>query len=217
MHRLLTELFNLSIAFVAIIGLVRFKKIDSAYYPFLICQWIGLVNEIISIILVEHGHSNALNSNIYILTEALLFIWLFKKWGVFKSLRNLFPLIIIVLCLFWITENFIIYKIIYFSSYFRIFYSFIIVLLSIHTINGLISTERKNILKNATFLLCTAFVIYFTFKVLIEAFWLSGLNKSAVFRSRVYDILIYINLFCNLIYALAALWMPPKQRFSLPS
>jgi hypothetical protein len=30
-------------------------------------------------------------------------------------------------------------------------------------------------------------------------------------------IFIYVNLIANLLYALAVLWMPTKQRFTLPS
>jgi hypothetical protein len=51
---------------------------------------------------------------------------------------------------------------------------------------------------------------------MMEVFYLYGVNESHTFALKVYLIFNYINLFCNLIYALAALWMPTKMRFSLP-
>ncbi len=48
-------------------------------------------------------------------------------------------------------------------------------------------------------------------------FWLYGLRFSKEFLMNVTTILIYINLFTNLVFALAVLWMPAKHRFSLPS
>jgi len=216
MSSLLIDIFRFSIVIAAVIGWIRIKKIDPAYYPFIYCLWIGALNECISSVIVELGYYSSVNNNIYVLLESLLISWQFRKWGLFQASRYLFTGIITILCLFWITENFFISKIIYISSYFRIFYSFIIALFSIHTINWLIIRERKSILKNSIFLICIGFVIYFTYKILVEAFWVYGLNNGSNFRQKVYDIMVYINLFSNLIYALAVLWMPAKQRFSLP-
>jgi hypothetical protein len=67
------------------------------------------------------------------------------------------------------------------------------------------------------FLICNAFIIYFTFKILVEAFWLYGVNESVNFQAMVFDISSYINVFTNLIYALAVLWMPMKRVFTMPS
>ena len=103
----------------------------------------------------------------------------------------------------------------YRKFYYLILYSFILVLFSIHTINGILIRERKNILKNPIFLICTAFVIYFTFRVLVYTSWMYGLSMSNEFNIKVNFILESMNLFANLIYALAILWMPTKHRFTL--
>jgi hypothetical protein len=93
-------------------------------------------------------------------------------------------------------------------------YSLSVVLLSIHSINGILFKERE-ILKNPAFLICLGIVVFFTYKVVIEMFWIYGLRESRNFRLNVYIILVYINLICNLIYALAILWMRRKQAFTL--
>lgn len=83
-------------------------------------------------------------------------------------------------------------------------------------INRIIITERKSLIRNPVFIICLAFIIYFTYKVLLEIFWLYGLNSSREFRVEVYNIFKYINLFANLIYALAILWIPRKREYMLP-
>ena len=213
----LNAIFSFSILLAAIIGIIRFKNISPNYYPFIFSLWIGSLNEIVSYFLIRNSVSNALNGNIYVLIESLLISWQFKKWDAFKNNRWVFEIIIILFVTSWIIENFFISRITSFSSYFRVLYSFIIVLISVNTINELIIRERRNIMKNSVFLICTAFIIYYTYKVLVETFWIYGLNYSRGFRNNVYIILTYINLFANLIYGLAVLWMPTKQRFTLPS
>ena len=85
-------------------------------------------------------------------------------------------------------------------------------MMSIHINNMLIVTYRKKLLKNPVFLICSGFIIYFTYKILIEAFWLYGLKAGKGFRINVYLLLTWINLIVNLIYALAMLWIPKKPQ-----
>ena len=216
MNELLVLITSFSITIPSIIGWIRFKKINPAYYPFVICIWIGLLNEILSYIVIHTENSNAINSNIYVLIESLLFTWQFKKLGIFDRAKPMFTLLVVFFIMIWVIENFIISRITYFSSYFRIVYSFALSLMSINQVNSLIMKEKKQILMNSIFLICIAFILYYIYKVLVEAFWVYGLNNSRDFRNNVYLILAYINLICNLIYALAVLWMPKKHRFSLP-
>jgi hypothetical protein len=58
--------------------------------------------------------------------------------------------------------------------------------------------------------------LYFTFRILIRSFWLYGLRSSNEFLMRTFTIEIFINLICNLIIALAVLWMPRKLEYSRP-
>lgn len=210
-------IFSFSIAIAVLISWIRFKKINPTYYPFIFCLWLGLLNEILSYIFSILTHSNALNNNIYVLLESLLITWQFHSWKLFARHNTLFIVILCLLLGTWFVDNFIISKISHFSSYFRMVYSFIIVLMSISVLNMLLATERKSIITNPVFLICVSFIIFYTYKILVEAFWVYGLNSSKEFRLNVYGILLFINVFTNLVYALAVLWMPTKQRFTLPS
>lgn len=212
----LLDLYSFSISIAAIIGWIRFRKIHSTYYPFLYFIWLGFVNEIIGYFLINSGHTNAVNNSIYSLAESLLITWQFYRWQLFKQRTGLYIGLLILFGIFWIVETFIVYDIYRTITYFRVFYSFIIVLMSINTLNSILMKEQTNILKNPVFLICLSFVIYFTFTVIVGIFWIYGIGGSTGFRRSMVWILIYVNLFSNLIYALAVLWMPKKLRFSLP-
>ena len=213
----LVVILSASIAFPAIIGAIRYSTINPVYYPFLYCIWLGFLNEIIGYFVVRSGNSNAFNNNLYTLAEAILFTWLFKRWGVFNRSRHTFLLLVAVYCVAWLTETFLLDRMKHNTSYFRVLYAFVIVLLSIQTIYTQLILEKRNILKNSVFLICAGFVIYYTYNVIVGLFWLYGLNASLEFQMSIINIMIFINCFVNLIYALAVLWMPTKHRFSLPS
>lgn len=209
-------ILNMCILIPAVTGLIRFSKINPVYYPFIYCLWIGLINEILSNILVLFGYSNAIISNIYVLVESLMIIWLFTKWKLFEIRKILLRIIIVIFFSTWLLENFVFSKIIYFCSYFRIVYSFVIVIMSITIVNRLIVTERKNLLKNSTFLFCIAFIFYYTLQVIVEAFWIYSVNENS-FSRNVYYISIVTNFITNLLYTVAILWTQTRQRFTLPS
>jgi len=211
----LAVIFSFSIAIAAIIGLLRFKRISPIYYPFLICVWIAFANETLSYVLTRVRHSTVINIDIYSVVEALLFTWQFRNWGLLRRPKWLFSTIMCALVIFWIIESLFIGKLHSAISYYRIFYSFFIAVMSIYEINEQINQEKKSLIKNSIFLICMAFVIYYTFNVIVGLFWLYGLHMSVSFQRGVVAILIYLNLFANLIYALAVLWMPSKHRFSL--
>lgn len=215
MNYTLITLFGFSISVAAIVGWIRVKQISPIYYPFLICIWLALLNETLSFVLEKAGLYSNVNNNIYVLGESLLISWQFQKWKLLS--RKMFIIVMAGLILTWTIENIIINSIFNITSYYRILYSFLIVLMSITQLNVLIARERKSLFKNSAFLLCIGFIIYYTYKVLVEMFWLYGLNSGSGFRKSVYAILLYLNFFVNLIYALAVLWMPRKHRFSLPS
>ena len=214
------QILNLSILIAGVISIIKFGVIPHTYYPFIFCIWIACLNEILSSILLETGHHSTVNNNIYVLAEALFFSFFFKNQGIFEKFQKSFVIMISGLLILWVWENFFHGKITYISSWFRIVYSFLIVLMSITTVNSLIildinrpiEIDSRHIFKNPVLLICIGSVAYFTFKILIEIFWLYGLNSGKDFRNKVYNILLYINLAVNLIYALAVLWVHPKQQ-----
>jgi hypothetical protein len=217
MNYTISAILYLSILLPVVIGCIRFVKMDPAYYPFIFCLIAGMLHEIISFFVIRSGGSNALVSNIYVLLENCLILWLFYNLSVRKQ-ATIYLTILITSIIVWSLENFAWFNIAHrFSSYFIIFSSFITVLLSIGNVNGLIIKRNENLLKDASFLISLSFVCFFSYAIIVEIFWLYGINSNSIFEGRLQDILEVINLITNLTFALAILWIPRKQKFILPS
>ena len=211
------ELLSLSILIAAVISIFRFKKSDSSYFPFLLLLWIGSANEILSVVLIHFHYHTAVNNNIYVLFESVLILVLFRSLGTTLRNRTVFRLVVLSYVVIWVFENFLVGSITTISSYFRIYYSFVTVMLSINTINYTVFYERKSLVREPVFLICVCFISFFIYKILVESFWLYGLYNSTQFRNQVYTILVYLNLLVNLVFALVTLWIPRKQEYILLS
>lgn len=207
---------GLFIIFPAVIGWVRYKKISSAYLPFLIWVWVGAINEVLNtILIIGLGKYNVINTNLYQLIEALLILWQFKKWHLLGKDKS-YIAISIAFFISWFIENLVLSKFyLGFNSYFRIFYSFVLVLMSINMLNQILMKERTSLIKNPIFVICILFVVMFTYAALVETFWAYGLNMSIEFTNNLQNIFVMINLVCNVIFAFVILWMPKRQAFTL--
>lgn len=214
MNYLLIEILSYSIGISAFIALFRWKSIQKRDYFFIAFLWAGLLSEFISTICIQLFKTNAVTSNIYILISSLLLLLQFNKWGLFSKNKLLYKVIIAIIFLVWFWENFIYSSIFSFGSISRIVNGFIIVLMSIHLMNILINQENSTLSKNPVFLICISFIIFFTLKILVEVFWIYGLNASKDFRQSIYRIVTYVNLVVNIFYAIAVLWMPKKREFT---
>ena len=101
----LNAAFSLSIMVGAVIGWCRVRKSDPAFFPFLLLLTVGLVNEVISVILIRQGRQNVFNYNLYGLVEALLLAWQFLKWGLFKGARRLYYSLQVLFVSLWMAES----------------------------------------------------------------------------------------------------------------
>lgn len=123
----------------------------------------------------------------------------------------LFSGLLLGLGFLWITENILFNKIETFSPWFRVTYAFVTVLLSINEINYLIVQDNKNLIRNARFLVCLGFIIFFIYQIIYEASLFVG--SDTVFSLQVIFMFNYINAFVNLIYAIAVLFVPVKPSY----
>jgi hypothetical protein len=211
----LDVVFSLSIGLGAIIGWIRVRKTDPAFLPFLWLLWSGLINELISLVIVKAGCSNAINYNIFSLCEALLITWQFKRWKLFTRRKFLYYSLQALFVCGWFVESVIRARTNAFNSYFIIGHSAIIVLLSVNMINKTMFDEVTLLVLNPVFLICMGLIVYFTYAILVETFWMYGLNRSSVFRIHITEILSYVNLFTNLLFATATLCIPLKRQYIL--
>lgn len=109
---------------------------------------------------------------------------------------------------FWLVKNIFVM-----FHHFRIYYAFLLVLLSLYEVNTAIYGNTKTILKNTRFLVCTGLIMLYTFKIITELFWLYGINNSDAFLYNVYSWFGYVNMIINLLFILAVLWIPKKPRY----
>lgn len=206
-------LFAFSIFLPALVAMYRFENINRIYYPFLVLLWIAAMNELLSFLLLMNRLPNFINNNVYGLIESMLIVLLFKNLGVLHNRKKLFYTLIAALLAVWLIENVVFSHLEGIGVYFRLTSSLAIVLLSISMLNISLVDTKMNVFKNPDFLICTCYIVYFTFRIIIEMFWLYGLNSSDRFQLLVYELLNYVNLICNLIFMFAVLWMPRKQVF----
>jgi hypothetical protein len=208
-----------SVAPAVIIGICRYAKVLKTFRPFILLMVISLITEIATHITVYHYYmGNAVIINIYNLIECLFWLWLFYNWNAFKKRSPVLPALATLLIGTWVIENIIFSKLSTFSSGFIIIYSFTLVFLSINQVNKQIVEERKNLFTDAKFLICAGILLFYTDRILIESFYLLDIAQAnAKFLQKLFNILQYANLFVNLLFAFAAIWIPTRQRFSLPS
>lgn len=193
------------------------------YLPFLLCVWLACINELLSYILWRNHYYTSVNNNLYVLAEAILFLVFFRNMQVFEKRPQVFPMLLLFLVILWSWENIGLGKIIAVSSWFRIAYSFLTVVLSIALINRLIYrviyepwlSGERSIFLNPEFLIAAGAIIFFTFKMVVELFWWYGINHSAALRTNLYHIMMYINVIANIIYTLAIVWIPRKQPYTI--
>ena len=214
MNYYLAVISGYSLFIPGVISIFRMHSVMPAYYPFILFIVTGCLNETLSSILVANGHFTTVNNNIYVLLESLILVFFLQKTKRPEASLSLCVPLMVTCILFWTLETFLLKSIYITSSYFRIYYSFLVVLLSISNINKIVVTETDHLLNNPLFLICICFITYYTLKVIIEAFLLYGIKYSDLVLSNIYNILIYVNLLINLIYTIVLLWIPRKQ-FSL--
>lgn len=215
MNDTLIFIFSLSIGIAAIIGVVRFNKIDKSYYPFIYSVWASLLVELTVRALTISGASNAILIfiNFYYLLDFYLFFLLFNNWRLFGHSKKNQQIIIAITLVVWIGTTFFINGINERNFYFPILYSFALVFFSVTTFNKFIVHERANIFTNARFLICMGIIIFYTFFILTNtsALTIFKNNVTVLFRRNLQGINVYTNLLVNIIYAIAVIWVPRKK------
>jgi len=216
MRSIIFFLLSQSILLPIIAGLIRLGRIGKGYQPFFYLLVIGFLTELISFILIKGFHtSNAIPVNIYTLLEWTLIACQFHIWGVLRQRKKAFYGVLIFTTLLWIAENFIFGKITAVVPYFRFFYFFVIVLLSVNMINFMITHDNRNLFRNPRFIICIAFIIYFIFMIVyFWAYQVSRFGKSEITTAIIF-LMAYVNALTNSMFAIAFLLVPARVRFKL--
>lgn len=212
---ILSILSGYSISIAAIIGLVRFRQIHKSYHPFIFLCLFALLNETVSYFSARIIQNNNYNFNIYSLLESGLFIWLFAGWGHFNNRPRNYLFTFFFLAMVWLFDNVIWHSLGDQNSLFFVVYSFALVFLAINEITLIVMNNRGILFRDSRFLISLSIVIFYTYVATISTINLLELNFSIIFYSHIYMVLQAVNIFINVVYALALLWAPKRQRFIL--
>jgi hypothetical protein len=207
---------SLSIGIAVIIGIVRFRRIDSSYYPFIYNVIVALVVEILNRRLTVTGHPVAfiLVLNIFSYIDFFLFLWLFHNWGLFNRKKSTFITIAGVFFIIWLLESILVTGFVKHNLYFFMLYAFALIFFSVNTFNKAVVHERSSIFKNPKFWICLGIIIFYSFFVVWSSTGFSFHKTSNEFRRGLQAINVYSNLLVNLLYAVAVIWIPRKKNFT---
>ena len=216
--QLISFVLSLSIAIAGIIGIIRFRTIDRSYYPFLYDIWLALLVELVVFVLGQAKAYDALNGvvNLFSLADCLLFTWLFYRWNLFKRHSVILYTLVGFFIVTWVIITFFVHGFSENNWYFRLIYSFVLIFVGVTFFNKVVVTERGNMLRNSQFLICLGLIIFYTFFTVVCATQVSVFKNevSIEFRRSLQQINIFSNVFVNLIYALAVLWIPRKKVYT---
>jgi len=189
-----------------VVSLIRVNNIDSQFRPFLYYIWLTALVEAGSIIVLNLIMKNNLFlTNTFVLTEGILWIWLFHNWKLFERRPLAKYLIGGSFVVVWLIDLFYSGSIFEFLRYYRIYYSFVIALLAINSLNYQIVHDKGVLIKSARFLISLSLLMYFMYKGFFEAFYAKG---SPI----VFDLLFGVNLLSKFLFLIALLCIPNKSR-----
>jgi hypothetical protein len=217
MKSALAFLISQSILLPLVFAVLRLKRLNPGYLPFFCQLAAGLLTEIVSFVLIKRFHtSNAIPANLFIGVEWLLVSWQFHRWGFLKNQPKTFYGLAITLVGVWILENLVFGKITVFGPYYRFFYSFAIIMLSVNKINFMIMYENHTLFKNPQFLISIGYIIFFLYKIIYEwAYQVSIHGSTGVTTNNIIYLFSYVNAFANLVFALAISQVPPHKKFEM--
>lgn len=207
-------ILSLTAAFPAIVGALRLKKIDISFRPFIVYVLASAIIELIVglVIIPYFKEIKVLVWNCINLFEATILLLQFYYWKRFQKFKKLFFVIFSLIILEWIVENFVVHNLFYFNSFFLISYSFLLVLLSVQTVNYIIVNERRFALTdNPKFIICVAMIIFFIYNIFVYTLMAKGIRVyDKILMGKIFAIQVYINAFANILYGLGVYLIPKK-------
>jgi hypothetical protein len=215
-EHLRTFLFSLTILLPAIIGILKYGGSDRSFRPFLWYIFISCLNEVwVGLHLVEQSNEwQIFNWHIFNLFECFILLMQFHLWGRFRRNNGLFIMAVAFLAAFWVGENIVFSKLFVYNTYFLVIYSFVLVLLSINTINYVVVNHHQSLFRNGMFIICVGMLIFFIYTMIIFTFLTAEKSFNKTYLVNIFNIRVYINALVNIIYASGIYFIPRKAESS---
>lgn len=199
----LMSLSSLTVLIPTCCAIIRFKQLDRLFYPYVFLVFLMFINELTAwIILRTIGHEMEYSYNVFFLIESIVITYQFKRWGLFKTKDRFFYLAISSYFLVWLVESYHTRLGNYLNSYFIIFYSLIVVLMSLRLIYELRNKKFDAIVIDPVFIICSSFLLFFAYTIITEAVSIYD-RMSADFRWKVINILNIVYIISNIGHSIA--------------
>ncbi len=205
----------MTISLAAVTGAIRWQKIDPSNRPIILAWWTVVLTETAQFLAISNAVYPNPIYNIYIVPLLAFLLFQFKEWGVLHLRWAV--VLFVALMVVWVADFFIVegYQFTARRNFYRLCFNLVIVVLAVTSINKQIMSERKILLTNHRFLICMGLTVYYTYRVLVDAFLLKGFSNEFVTSLSSFN--RYLLQFYYLILFLAALWIPRKKNYILPS
>ena len=204
--------YNSGLMLAAAAGISRYRSIDLRYKPFVWYIILGFINELLSLACSIWFKTTVINNNLFMLLELIILNLQFEFWAVSAKERPGYRFASVLFCAVYLAES-VITRWEHSLFYFSVLYCFYLVMCGTRQLAAIVLSGEKPGYKNPEFIVCCGIIFYFCLRIIIEAFWLYGLHKSSFFRNEVYVILMCVNLFVNILYLYATLWIPKKPDY----
>lgn len=217
-NEVVTYWYYRSIAYLIIIpfliGVFRYKKIDSSFRPFYFVIFFDFFTEVLYEILTRTVHTNAISYNFYNLVVFFLIGTQLIRWGALtaKSWWTIFVGCFVLV--FWTWDNLIVNTLWTFNSKNIILISSIICLFLIRTISNVHLIIKKERQREIIYAIVSIWVVKYLFLIISETSWLFFGNLGTSFSWNLGNLAIYSGALFNIAYAVIALWIPKKRKYS---
>lgn len=202
---------SLAVVFPLLVGLLRWRVTTRGYTPLLVLFALGFITELIMRYLLMEKIKWEPANNLYILAECILIPLQFATWGYMRTRRKILYIVPALLAAGWIIRHLWPGQITHLDPYFRMVYSLVIVLLSINTINYLVIHEENRLIRHPVFIICTAFIIFFSYQLVYEGIYSLINDLRTIDTAKLNTAFSLINFACNLLYGLAFLLIPSRS------
>jgi hypothetical protein len=209
---LVSTILSYTIAPATVLAVYFFRQRRFTYLPFLLLLVGATLNEVVSTVVIYQKMSNAVNSNIYVLAECLLLIWLFAQWEPDLSKGRRYYCTAVLFTCIWIGDNIVFNSIYTFNPFFRIAYSVLIVIMSSDHLSYLLTNNCFSPW-NSRSMLCIMFLVKYCYKVFTQLFVAFDPGYSNAFYEVFFFVWIIINTLSNIVFLMVVLWMSRKERY----
>ncbi|MGZ3754661.1 MAG: hypothetical protein ACXVAY_15485 [Mucilaginibacter sp.] len=212
-----TFLLSQSILLPLVAVLIYLKKIPPNWMPFIWLIIVAFLTEEVSFIAIAYFKAgNAPIIKIYSLIECCLILYQFRLWKNENFARTTFWILTGICIAGWIVENIIFGELNTFSPFFRVFYAFVVVLISINQINAIIVRQDGPLLKNPKIILALSFIIFFIYQIIYEASYFIG-SETSIVANKIILGFGYINFAVNILYVVVILLINKNDEVTFKS